>query len=291
MLCASSLWYLALVGLAPAPVPRPDVFEHYTNPVLAKMIDTRHVQEVPELTPDLILDHDRVLPGTPGAFVLVRTNEGRYAKLVVQPARQTLGEGRFLPTLRVERYVTYKGGEEEAVQASGRGLTLFPGYRLSLDLGQVVPEEVGGDVRFVADGPKVFLQPLNKARLLLVVKPMEGIGPKKGPRVVVSPDKFDPSYFTGTYRLHDDGRRSGKLVLQVEADGSVSGALVSDKDGSKYEVRGKLGVPPHSIQFTVRFPRSEQTFQGHLFTGDGKALAGTSRLQEREAAFYAVREE
>ena len=28
-----------------------------------------------------------------------------------------------------------------------------------------------------------------------------------------------------------------------------------------------------------------------MFTGDGKALAGTSRLADREAAFYAMREE
>jgi len=289
MLCASSLWYLALVAMAPLPAARPDVFEHYNNPVLVKMVDTNHVKEVGELTPDLILDHDRILPGTPGAFVVVKTNEGRYAKLVVQSARQKLDGNRFLSTLRIEHYVTYKGGEEEAVQARGQSLTLFPGYRLSLDLGQVVPEEVGGDVRFVADGTKIYLEPLSKARLFLVVKPMEGIGPKKGPRVVVAADKFDLRYFNGTYRLHDDGRRSGKLVLKVDEDGSVSGALYSDKDGSKYELRGRVGMPNYSIQFTVQFPRSEQTFQGFLFTGDGKVLAGSSRLLEREAGFYAVR--
>ena len=43
------------------------------------------------------------------------------------------------------------------------------------------------------------------------------------------------------------------------------------------------------MRFTVTFPRSEQVFQGMLFTGDGKALAGTSRIADREAAFYAVR--
>lgn len=282
---ASPLWYLALVATASLP----DVFVHYNNPVLVKMVDTNHVKEVPKLTPELILDYDGVLPGSQGAFVVVKTNEGRYAKLVIQSARQKLDGDRYLSTMRVEHYVTYKGGEEEAVQARGQGLTLFPGYRLSLDLGQVVPEEVGGDVRFVADGNKIYLQPLNKARLFLVVKPMEGLGPKKGPQVVVNPDKFDSQYFNGTYKLHDDGRRSGKLVLKVDEDGSVKGALYSDKDGSKYELRGKVGMPNYSIQFTVQFPRSEQTFQGFLFTGDGKVLTGSSRLQEREAGFYAVR--
>ena len=47
----------------------------------------------------------------------------------------------------------------------------------------------------------------------------------------------------------------------------------------------------HGVQFTVIFPRTEQTFQGMLFTGDGAALAGTSRIDNRESAFYAVRVE
>ena len=89
---------------------------------------------------------------------------------------------------------------------------------------------------------------------------------------VVVGEKFEPRYFNGTYQLYDDGRRSGCLTLQVDDDGSVRGAYYSDKDGRKYEVRGKLGTPKHSIQFTVQLPRSEQTFQGWLFTGDAKAI-------------------
>jgi hypothetical protein len=56
-------------------------------------------------------------------------------------------------------------------------------------------------------------------------------------------------------------------------------------------VTGRVGATPHSVSFTIRFPRSEQTFQGWLFTGDGKALTGYSRLLTREAGFYAVRVE
>ena len=32
-----------------------------------------------------------------------------------------------------------------------------------------------------------------------------------------------------------------------------------------------------------------QSFQGLMFTGDGKAITGTSRIVQHEAAFYAVR--
>jgi hypothetical protein len=77
--------------------------------------------------------------------------------------------------------------------------------------------------------------------------------------------------------------------LKVDESGDVAGSFYSDKDGAKYEVRGRIGTPAHSIQFTVKLPRTEQAFTGWLFTGDGKAITGSSRMVEREAGFYAVR--
>ena len=192
--------------------------------------------------------------------------------------------------LLIERYVTYKEGEEQQVFASGKNLALYPGFRLSLDLGQVVPEDLGGDLQFVVDGDKISARPVGKAKLYVLTKAVPGAEPKKGAKLVVGA-MFDPRYFTGTFKLYDDGRRSGKLVLKVEDDNSVSGFYYSDRDGARYDVFGRVGKPAHSIQFTVKFPRTEQLFQGMLFTGDGRAMAGTSRMQEREAGFYAVREE
>ena len=77
----------------------------------------------------------------------------------------------------------------------------------------------------------------------------------------------------------------------MDDDGSVTGSYYSDKDGSKYDVRGKVGMPEHAITFTVQFPRAEETFQGYLFTGDGKHLAGSSHMNERDAGFFATRVE
>jgi hypothetical protein len=276
---------LALV--APA---RADVFDHYTNRVLEKLVEGKNVKEVKQLTPNDIVDHDRVLPRIPAALLVVKTNGGRYAKLLVQAARQKIDEDRSVPILLVERFVTYKDGEERAVFASGKGLSLFAGFRLGLDLGQVVPEALTGDLQFVVDGDKVITRPLGKAKLYLVTRHNPDVVPRKGARFVMG-EKFDPKYFNGTFRLHDDGRRSGKLVLEVKADGSVRGWYYSDKDGSKYEVKGRIGTPQHSIEFTVKYPRTEQTFKGMLFTGNGKAIAGTSKLTERESGFYAIREE
>jgi hypothetical protein len=283
----------ALLAVALLALPRPawaDAFDRYTNPILGKVPGAEGVQEVKQLTPALLADHEGVLGDARGVFLVVTTNEGRRAKLLVQPARQKLDAERRVPILLIDRFVTYKEGTEQSVLTSGQNIALFPGFHFSLDLGQIVPEALGGDLHFVADGDKVHTEAVGKARMYLPTKPLPEAAPKKTPKLVVG-DTFEPRYYNGTYQLHDDGRRSGKLVLKVEEDGSVSGALYSDKDGSKYEVRGKVGMPPYAIQFTVKFPRSEQTFQGFLFTGDGKALAGTSRLQEREAGFYAVRVE
>ena len=55
------------------------------------------------------------------------------------------------------------------------------------------------------------------------------------------------------------------------------------------EVTGKIGKPNHAIQFKITFPRTVQIFEGFLFTGDGKAITGSSKLQERETGFYALR--
>ncbi len=270
---------------------RADVFDHYVNPVLAKALANEHVKQLKELAADEIGDNDHVLPNIPAAFLIVRTNENRLAKLLVQSARQKVpGTDRAIPMLLIERYVTYKEGEEQTVLASGKNVALFPGFRLSLDLGQVVPDDLGGDVQFVVDGDKIVARPVGKAKLYLVSKAIPGVEPKKGPKLVVG-DAFEARYFTGTYKLYDDGRRSGKLVLKVEADNTVIGSYYSDRDGAKYDVYGQVGKPLHSLQFTVKFPRTEQVFQGMLFTGDGRVLAGTSRMQEREAGFYAVREE
>jgi hypothetical protein len=281
---------LAFAALSLPVAVRADVFDYYTNPVLNKVPGADGAKEVKELPQRLLTQHDRVLTNVPGAFLVVKTNQGRNAKLLVHAARQRIDEERSMPILLIERYVTFREGEERTIEASGKELSLFPGFRLSLDLGQVVPAELGGDLRLVVEGDKVFVQPLGKAKLYLVTKALPDIVPRKGAKLVVG-DTFEPRYFNGTYKLYDDGRRSGTLNLKVEEDGSVSGTYYSDKDGRKYEVHGKIGMPRHSIQFTIKFPRSEQTFQGFLFTGDGQVMTGSSRLADREAGFYARRVE
>jgi hypothetical protein len=279
-----------LIWTVPA-VQAADLFDLYINTILAKVPEAGGVQELKQLTPDHILDNDRVLPNVTAGFIVVRTNEGRWSKLLVQTARQKIDAEKSVPILIIERFVTFKEGTDQTVLASGKNVYLFPGFRFSLDLGQVVPEQVAADIIFKADpvkDAKNVIEPQGKAKLYLLTKPLPEAAPKKSSKLVVG-DTFEAKYFTGSYRLYDDGRRSGKLTLMVGDNGEVTGFYVSDKDGEKYEVFGRVGKPLHTIQFTVKFPRAEQYFNGFLFTGDAKALTGLSRLQDREAGFYGLR--
>jgi hypothetical protein len=280
---------VALLTAVLSAVPvRADAFDLYTNPILAKVPGADGVQEIKQATPAVLGEHDRVLPDAVGALLVVRTNDNRWSKLLLRFAFRKVDADRRIPMLLIERFITYKEGDERAVQAEGRNVNLFAGFRFNLDIGQVVPEELGGDLRYVVEDGKPRLEALGKARLYLLAKPMPAAAPRGTAKLQVG-ETFERRYFNGTYKLYVDGRRSGKLTLKVEDDGEVTGAFYSDKDGSKYEVHGKVGMPSHSIQFTVRLPRAEESFQGFLFTGDGKALAGSSKLLDREAGFYALR--
>jgi hypothetical protein len=267
-----------------------DAFDHYINTVLSKVPDAKGVKEIKQLTPTLIADHDGVLPRTNGALVVIKTNEGRYCKLLIQDARQNISSTESVPILLIDRYITYKEGEEQAVQARGQNIRLFDGFQFNFDIGQVVPANVGGDLRFVAAKDKTYAEPVGKAKLYLVTKPLPEATPKKATRPEVGAS-FESRFFNGIYKLYDDGRRSGTLHLKVEKKNNVSGKYYSAKDGRKYEVVGKIGSPAHTIEFTIIYPRTRQEFHGWMFTGDGKAIAGFTRLQDRDMGFYALRVE
>lgn len=279
-----------LAALALPALARADSFENYTNDHLAKLVAGKNVTKIAELTPEMMVANSQVLPGISGTFVVVRTNEGRLAKLQLQPARQRISATESVPTLLIERYVTFSEGDEKHAHRKAKDIQLFDGFRYSLDLGQVVPETLDGDLHFMVEGNKTYMVPVAKAEMFLVTQHLAETNPKKEAKVAVGAT-FEPRQFSGSYHLHDDGRRSGILKLEAGKDGDVTGFYYSDKDGAKYEVTGKIGNPNHFIDFIVTYPRTVQTFRGWMFTGDGKAIAGSARSQERETGFYAVRQD
>ncbi len=290
MIRFGALGCVALALLLPAPL-RADSFDLYFNPVLKKAPTAPGVEKITKLTPEVMVRNRSVLPGVAGTFVVVKTNEGRFAKLLLQPAGQKISETESLPILLIDRFTTFREGEERAAVATGQNVRLFDDFRFSLDIGQIVPTKLGGDLRFVVKGDDSHVEPVGKAEMYLVTKHLAEATPTKNPKLVVG-EKFEMRYFNGVYKLFDDGRRTGELHLIVADDGDVGGHFFSDKDGVKYEVAGKAGGnPAYGIQFRVIFPRTFQSYNGLMFTGDGRAIAGTSRLQERETGFYAVRVE
>jgi len=264
-----------------------DSFDNYTNTILEKLPSAAGVQKITKLTPELMVQHSRVLPGITGTFLVVRTNEGQWSKLLVQPAGQKIDQENFAPILLVDRFVTFLAGTEKAVHTRGQNVRLFGGFRFSLDIGQVVPEQVPADLLVTAKDNVVQAEPAGKAELYLITKHVPEATPAKTAKVEIGA-AFEPRHFNGSYKLFDDGRRSGTLQLEVKGS-EVVGSYYSDKDGAKYPVSGKIGRPAHIIEFQIMFPRSLQHFRGWMFTGDGNAIAGSSRIQERESGFYATR--
>src|SRR4051812_21720404 len=86
---AVSAVFLLLVVAEPRHV-RADAFDQYVNPTLAKLVESKDVKEIKQLTPGMIVEHDRVLPKLPSAFLVVRTNGNRLAKLLVQAGKQRI---------------------------------------------------------------------------------------------------------------------------------------------------------------------------------------------------------
>ncbi len=270
---------------------RADSFDYYLNRLLERMPGSKGVEKVKALTPLELTDHDQVLPGIKGTFILVKTNEGRMSKLIVEAARQKISKEKSLPILIIHRYVTYREGEDKTVLAHGRDARLFGNFRFNLDIGQVVPPDFAADLRFSADGENVALEPVGNAELYLVTKHHPDAKPAQTEKVVVG-EKYEAKFVNGNFKLYDDGRRSGTLHLKLRDNNKhLQGHFYSDKDGAKYDVEGNLGAQPHLIHFKIIFPRTQQEYFGFMFTGDARAMGGFSRLQERETGFYAVREE
>jgi hypothetical protein len=267
---------------------RADVFDRYTNTILSKVAGTKGVLEINKLTPELVSQHGgKILPESGGVLVVVKTNGGYYSKLLVQFARQK-ASGKTAPIALLERVTTYRLGQERAILASAPLVHLYHDFVFQLDLAQVVPGDLGGDLRFTVKGEEGLLETVGKAQMYLITQPVPGTEPKKAAKPVVG-EAFEAEHLAGTYRLYDDGRRTAKLTLKVQPDGTLTGDYTSEQTGRKYEVTGKISAEKHRFEFSVKFPQSMQQFQAWAFTKDASALCGWTKLQEREFGFYAVR--
>jgi hypothetical protein len=228
------------------------------------------------------------------ALVIARTDQGNLAKMLVSPGLRKLKpsekDGRLLPVLILERFETIDAGDRRSFKARGKEVMLFDGFQYDLDAGQVVPEGVGGDIVFLAkaaDEPR--LAAVSGSRLFTLDKPL--------PTPPASPGKpspgrtVEPGDFAGRFRLIANGQWSGTLELAVDQAGTVTGHFRSDRNGSAYPVAGKVAAEvPQKIDFSVQFPRAQQTYTGFRWTEGKNAIAGSVAMLDHPYSFIAIRE-
>ena len=269
-----------------------DDFDRFEGPALSGIPKSAHASQRDSLSIADLGNLPNVLNGSRSPLVVVKTGESNPARLLVTPAlrKPPGGVGEPIPILVIERFDTFEAGPATRRIAHGRELILFDGFRLDLDSGQVVPEGQGGDVQFLATGeggPRlVVLKPSTMFTLAKSPLPHEAKAnqPSSG-RIVAKSD------FAGLFRLYANGQSSGRLELNVDETGVVTGRLRSDQTGGSYKITGQAGGDPaNKIRLAIEFPRTRQEFDGFLFVEGKGAIAGSFLLLDKPYGFFAVRE-
>jgi hypothetical protein len=282
-----SSFVLTFSNAFPHSAARADDFDLYTNSVLAKVTSSDGATQIDRLPVTDLFKAKPVLGRENGSFLIVRTDEGNWAKLIVTLSFRKHAEEQ-VPLIVLQRFQCMRPGTENGRLAAGKDVYLFDGFQFNLDVGQIVPDGGGGDIVFQRDGSAGSLQALGKAKLYLVHKPMAGLsgaagtGPSAGP--VVADD------FAGKFQLIASGKWSGQLTLTVSSSGEVNGSYVSDQTGADYPVKGFVSRPAHHIKFTVELPMAQQEFDGFLWTQGKNAIAGTMTLAGNTFGFVAIRD-
>jgi hypothetical protein len=279
-----------VLTLALGTVAGADHFDDHTGVVIAEGAKSPAVKKVDALTLDQLKGLPHPIEGnTASGMLIVRTDDGNWAKLLVRPARRKLkGKEETVEIALIERWVTYRANTRSGVFSDGRNAFLFAGFAIDLDMGAVVPHGQGEDLRFERVDGNEALKPAKNATLYLVAAPLTAPAEKDKPRRF-SQGAVTAKDFEGTYRLQADGRWSGKLQLQVADDGAATGEYVSEKTGQTYSVEGKVGGPAHHIVFKIAFPMTEQRFEGYLWTHNRGKITGVTHMLDRPFGFLAER--
>ena len=223
--------------------------------------------------------------GVTSPCIIVKTDQGNWAKVLLGWGLRK-GEGKPVPVLMLERYVTYDSGRPGQTVAAGKDVMLFAGFGFNFDIGQVVPAKQGADVEFTDERR---LAPAGEAevfgfdgKLLAAQAPRRQVDPHDHQGVL-------PRDFSGLWKLNADGRWQGMLELIVDDDGNVDGQYLSNETQSTYPIAGKVENPDHRMILEIELVNSVQSFEAFLWTTDKSTMAGTTTMADRKFGFYAVR--
>jgi biopolymer transport protein ExbD len=271
-----------------------DDFSRIAGPFLAELTRRSDFRSHVSLTTGELEALPQVLPRLRSALLIVKTDEGNLAKLLVSSGLRKPKSGAkpspLLPVLVLERFETLEASHYLSFKARGKEIVLFSEFPYDLDSGQVVPEGMGGDIVFTsAGGNDPRLLAIGESRIYTldrsVLPPPVARGRPSSGRVV------EPGDFIGSYHLIANGQWSGNLEIDVKEGGEVTGRFRSDLNGSVYPVNGKIAADkPQRISFTIQFPRAQQVYDGLLWTEGKNVLAGTFSMLERPYSFVAVRD-
>ncbi|QEH37918.1 hypothetical protein OJF2_65130 [Aquisphaera giovannonii] len=289
---AACLALLAATAALPWRAALADDFDRLDGEVLGKLLRDPKTKSPASLGFRELEALPTALRGVSSPLIVLKTDQGNYARLLVAPGfhKRKDPPGALVPVLVIERFDTFDGGQAGTRVAKGKDVTLFPGFRVDLDTGRIVPEGLGGDLRFAAKGENDgLLAAIEPARLAtLDARPPlpaeKASGPSAG-KVVRASD------YAGKYRLVADNQWSGELSLQVDPAGAVSGWFVSDGTGGEYPVSGRVEAEgPPKLSFSVQFPRARQDFAGRLWSEGKGVIAGLFTMGSHESSFVAVRD-
>jgi hypothetical protein len=304
------------VGLLSGAAARGDQFDRMEGDALFGIPRSPDAKAAKSLTLADLDGLPTVLRDARSPLVLVKTDQGNVARLLVSPAlRRPPGGGEAMgamkkdgakkdaagkdlpkleaqpsPVLVLERFDTFDASNPNARLVHGKEVILFDGFQFDLDSGQVVPDGQGGDLRYSArgeGGPR--LSTVGDATLYTLTKLPAAVAkgaarPSLG-RLVV------PTDFNGRFRLFANGQWSGTLDLNVGEDKAVTGRFRSDLNGASYPVEGAVASESSQrIAFRIKFPRTHQDYEGVLWTEGKGAMAGTLTMLDRAYGFFAVRE-
>lgn len=293
---------LACLGLGSIAAMRAqgDEFERIEGEALAVVPRSKDATAHARLTVVAIDALPNLLRDSRSALLVATTDQGNFARMLVVPAlRRPPGSDKEpVPVLVLERFDTFDAGNLASRLARGRDILLFDGFQVDLDSGQVVPADQGGDLQFRAvggdpgggeGGPQLVA--IGKAKLFTMAKaPIAGSSAASRARPSIGRTVL-PGDFAGRYRLFANGQWSGLLELRVDPEGVVSGRFRSDLNGTAYPVDGRAGADvPHKVAFRIKFPRTQQDYEGYLWTEGKGALAGTVTMLDHAFGFFAIRE-
>ncbi|QGJ70652.1 Hypothetical protein PBC10988_23500 [Planctomycetales bacterium 10988] len=264
-----------------------DSFDRHDEHMLKQRIET--IEAVPSMTSGQSASLQPLGPEIHSPCLVVKTNSGNLAKILVSWGFRKDAAGKPIPVLMIDRFITYDREVANRTVANGKNIMLFPDFTFNLDLGQVVPNGQGADLTFTSDRKLASIQ---QAKIFPIDGPAED---DQEYRNVFHENRgiqegVEPEDFTGIWRVNGDGRWKGSWEIIAQPNGRISGKYYADETESIFPITGKVSGSPHHISLEIELTVATQQIEAYLLTKDKDKMAGTISILGQTFGIYAERE-